>query len=239
MSAFSASARSQTCSVKIELLNARKSVAVGLIDFDGLPECHVVERDSGALVDRPVGALLQRDLVDRSAHARKRQRQHTREVAGVEATAVHRAGALLAGREDAVAIGGVDPRRVEQKCRRDNVFPAFQQSANVIEMRGARGVEDAVGVQLQDLLDVGGRGHADRLAADERADVDTVLRLGVDQRADEVEIVAVVEDGGDDLAAHRAGAPLNNPIHARTVAAQGRRRVSIVTSSFYGAGSVR
>ena len=111
---------------------------------------------------------------------------------------------------------------MEQKRCGDNVFAALEQPADVLESRGAGGVEDAVGVQLQDLLHVGGRGDADRFAPDERADVNTVLRLGVDQRADEVEIVSVVEDGGDHFAAHRAGSPLNHPIHARTVASRAK-----------------
>ncbi|BBW99902.1 hypothetical protein MMOR_08390 [Mycolicibacterium moriokaense] len=150
--------------------------------------------------------------------------EYTGEVAGVDTAAVYGAGALLAGGEDAVAVPRLDPCGMEQKGSRDNVFAALQQSAYVVERRGAGRVDDAVGVKVQDLADVGGRGDADRLTVDERADVDAVLGLGVHECADELEIVVVVENGGDDLAADRAGTPLNHPMrHDRTEHRAGRR----------------
>src|SRR5262249_4740186 len=41
----------------------------------------------------------------------------------------------------------------------------------------------------------------------------TVLRLRIHERTDDLEIVTMVDDGGDDFGAHRAGTPLDDPLH--------------------------
>jgi hypothetical protein len=122
----------------------RQEVGRGRADLlDRLTECHVVERDCGALVHRPVGPLLKGDLVDGAAHAGKRQRQHARQVARVQTAAVHGAGARLACREHPVPLGRLHALRMEHECRGGNVFPAGQQRADIVDAGGAGGVENA------------------------------------------------------------------------------------------------
>ena len=104
-------------------------------------------------------------------------------------------------------------------------LPLASSRADVVDSGGAGGVEHAVGVQRQDGVDVGGRRDADRVPADERADVHTVLVVGVHPRADELQVVAVVEDRGDHFLPDRACPPLNHPIHASD-----RSRIAGVTN---------
>jgi hypothetical protein len=52
-------------------------------------------------------------------------------------------------------------------------FLPLSSSAHIIEARGARRVEDAVGVQRLHGIDVGGCGHPEGVAADRGRDVDT------------------------------------------------------------------
>ena len=88
------------------------------------PEPHVVERDVGALVDRPVGPLLQGDALDAAAHARQRERQHAAEVARVQPGAVDRRAALLDRRRAGAQIVGGQGGRVEEERRGRDVGPA-------------------------------------------------------------------------------------------------------------------
>ncbi|HYJ57441.1 MAG TPA: hypothetical protein VEX40_18395, partial [Mycobacterium sp.] len=72
------------------------------------------------------------------------------------------------------SASGSTPDRLpgmEQKCGGGNAFPAGQQRTDVVDAGGARSVENAVGVEGQDGVDVGGGRHADRIPTDERADV--------------------------------------------------------------------
>ena len=124
-----------------------KEVVGSRVDvLDGLAEGHVVEGDRGAVVERPVGALLQGDPVDAPAHSRQCQRQYAGQVARVQSAAVHAGAPGLAGPQQPVAVIRVDAAGMEQKRCRDNVFPARQYCANLVDAGIAWRVEHAVGV---------------------------------------------------------------------------------------------
>jgi hypothetical protein len=148
---------------------------------------------------------------------------------------VQRDAALLAGREQTGTVGGLDARGVKEECGGDDVLATGQDLADVVEMCGARRVQHAVCVERQDLLHVGRRRHADRLTPDQGADVHAVLGVRVDKSPNDLEVVAAVDDGGEYLRADRAGAPLNNAIHARTVTSRpgrvGAKRVRRLRST--------
>ena len=143
--------------------------------LDGLAEGHVVEGDRGAVVERPVGALLQSDPVDAPAHPRQCQRQHAGEVARVQAAAMHAATPGLAGFKKSVPVVCVDAARMKQKCCRHNVFAAGEDGADIVDAGVARRVEHAVGIEGEDLRDIGGGGDADGGATNQLGDIDTVL----------------------------------------------------------------
>ena len=58
----------------------------------------------------------------------------------------------------------------------------------------ARRVENAVGRQPQDLLNALGGSDANRVAADQRADVDAVFGIGIHSRANDLQVGPVVDD---------------------------------------------
>ena len=185
---------------------------------DRLPERHVVEGDAGALVGRPVGAFLQRDRVDGAAHARQRQGQHPGQVARVQAAAVDRAGSGLARRGDPVPVGGGDAARMEHERGRGHVLARGQQRTDVVDTGGARRVEHAVGVEAEDLVDVGGGPDTDRVATHERAEIGAVLVGRVDAGADQGQVGPVVEDRRHHLGSDSACPPLDDPVHRANVA---------------------
>lgn len=167
------------------LLNARNWLVCGLMSATGCPKRHVVERDRRALVRRPIGAFLQGDLVDSGTHPRKRERQCAREVAGIEAPAVHGGAAGAAGIEDASAIGRVDARRMKLESRCGNVLSARQKAADVVDALAAGGVQHAVCLQLKHRIDVGGGGNPDGSTPGQYPDVLAGFGIGVDARTDD------------------------------------------------------
>ena len=94
-------------------VEGQEVVGGGADVFDGLAEGHVVERDRGAVVERPVGPLLQGDPVDAPAHPRHGQRQHAGEVARVQSAAVHAATPGLARPKKSVPVVRVDAARMK------------------------------------------------------------------------------------------------------------------------------
>ncbi len=194
-----------------------------LVDLLGEPaEAHVVERDVGALVERPVGPLLQGDALDPPGHPRQGQGEHPAEVAGVEPGAVDGRAAPGAGLEQSVQVGRGKRLRVEAEGGGDHVLPAGQDGAHVVERGVAGHVGDAVGVEGQQAGDVTGGGDADRLAAGEHPEVGSVLGRGVDPPAHELE-VRPIDDGADRLDPLRPGRPLDHSVrHRSPVLADGR-----------------
>ena len=177
---------------------------------DRCAEAHVVERDRGAVVDRPVGPLLQGQLVDGAAHPAQRQRQRPGQVAGVQPAAVHADPARVAGGQQPVAIGGGQAVGMEQERRRDDVLAARQDGAHLVEVGEPRRVHHAVGIDGQDAVDVGGCGDPDRVAADQHACVDTVLVVGIHSDTGQFESGPGIEDRCEHLPADGAGTPLDD-----------------------------
>ena len=177
-------------------VEGQEVVGGGVDVLDGLAERHVVEGDRGAVVERPVGALLQGDPVDAPAHTGQRQRQHPGQVARVQAASVHAAAPCLARLQQSVAVGWVDAARMEQKRCRDNVLAAREDLADLVDAGVAWGVENAIGIECEDFVDVGGGGDADGGAVNEGGDVGAVLVRRVHPGADDREVAAVVQDRG-------------------------------------------
>ena len=98
-------------------------------------EAHVVERDVGALVDRPVGPLLQRDALDAAAHARQREWQHAAEVAGIQTGAVDRLEPCSHASSRRRRSPAGSARWIEEECRRHDVGPAGENPAHLVERR--------------------------------------------------------------------------------------------------------
>ena len=99
--------------------------------------------------------------------------------------------------------------RVDPADRRDDVLARPEQRDDLVLVGHQRRVDDAVGVAVEDLLLAGGREHADRLAADDLADVLAVLVRAVHPGADELEL-GVREHVLDGGLADPAGGPLGD-----------------------------
>ena len=91
-------------------------------------------------------------------------------------------------------------------------FPLASRRADVVEVAVARGVDHAVGVQRDDLVDVRGGGDADRVPADQLPGVDPVLGVGIHPDTDHFEVAAVIENRRQQLAADRADSPQDHPV---------------------------
>jgi len=214
MPAPSESASSWISSLKIPLLNRRKSLDSSLTSSAGPTEAHVVEGDVRTLVKGPVGAFLQDHLVDASTHPGQRQREHTGQVSRVQAGSVDRGAATFAGLDDPGQVCGRQRLGIEQEGGRDDVLARLEQRADLVQVRVAWHVEDTVGVRVADRLQVARRRHADRVASGQHAEILAVLLGAVHPAADQVEVVAV-DDGPDRLDTLRAGRPLNHSIRHR------------------------
>jgi hypothetical protein len=102
--------------------------------------------------------------------------------------------------------------------RRHHVLAGSQQRADVVECAhrvhlALRHVEDAVGVEGDDLVGILRGGDADRTDAADVADVAAGLGVAVDEGARKLEIGILVH-GGDGMPADRSGGPLNHAQHA-------------------------
>ena len=120
--------------------------------------------------------------------------------------------ALAAGRLQPLPVGVGKPGRIEQEHGGGNVLSAGQQRADLVEVAIARRVDDAVGVERDDLVDIRRGGDADRIPTDELACVDPVLGVGIHPDADHLEVVAVIQNCGQQLTADRARPPQDHPI---------------------------
>ncbi len=123
---------------------------------------------------------------------------------------MNRAVARAAGFGQARTIRLGNAPRVEQERDRSHIFPARQQCADVVEIGERRRVQDAIGVKVQDLVDVGGGGDADGLAPDQSPDVDSVLLVGIHPCAGDFEVRSMVDDRGQQFGAHRTRRPLDH-----------------------------
>ncbi len=135
-------------------------------------EAHDVAHDVGRVVGADVAELLRPHVRHRGSQRRHHEREPLGDATGVNAGAVQRAAALGAGVEDGLAVVeiGVDP-----PDRRDHVLARPKERDHLVLVRQQRAVDHAVGVEGEDVVHAGRRGDADRVEADELADVLAVL----------------------------------------------------------------
>ena len=140
----------------------------------------------GGVVERGVGGLVDRDLVDPVADGRRHDGQQLGE-ARADAGSEHRRAAAPARLEDPVAIGAQVVARDERR-RRHDVHARRQDAHQLVDVEPHRVVDDAVRLQREQRVDVVGGGDAQRVDAAQLSDVaaDLVRRPGV--APDELEL---------------------------------------------------
>ena len=171
-------------------------------------EQHHVADDVGRVVRADVGELFRAHARDRRRHRRQHQREAFGDPAGMDAGAVQR---RVAGRARRFEIGGLRPVGILPADRGRHALARTEDAGHDIGLGEQRRVHDAVGVDRQHGVDVVRRGHADRVAPDQLADVLARLRVGVHPAPDELE-VGMVEDALDRRSTDAAGRPLDHPI---------------------------
>ena len=159
------------------------------------------------VVEGGVGRLVDGDLVDAVADARGGD-AHQLDEAGADARAEHRRPAALARGRDAVVVVA-EPSAVDERRRADDVHPCFEDADHLVGVGPHRVVDDAVGLQRQEGLDVVGRLDAHGLDPAQLAHVAAGLVGGPGVAADELE-VGVGDDGADRPLAHVARGPLHD-----------------------------
>ena len=127
----------------------------------------------GRVVERGVGGLVDGDLVDAVADARRDDGQLV-DVARADAGAEHGRAALLAGLGDPVAAVALVVAGDERR-RRDDVHARRQDADEFVDVDPHRVVDDDVGLQGQQRVDVVGGRDAQRLDAAQFADVEADL----------------------------------------------------------------
>ena len=116
---------------------------------------------------------------------RDHEREPLRDPAGVDAGAVQGHAGLLGDGVELLALLG---RRVEPAQRGDHVLARLQDGGHHRGVGEDRAVEDAVGLGGQQGVDVAGGGHAEVVAAQERAEVDSLLVRAVDPGPGQLEL---------------------------------------------------
>jgi hypothetical protein len=159
----------------------------------------------GGVVEGRVGRLVDGDLVDPVADARGGDADQLDE-AGADARPEHRRPAALAGPHDAIAVGARGTP-VDERGRADDVDAGLEDAYDLVGVGPHRVVDDAVGLQREEEIDVIGGGDADRVDAAELTDVAADLAGGPGVAPDELE-VAVGDDGADRPPADVARGPL-------------------------------
>ena len=179
-----------------------------------LPEEHDVAHDVLGAVGADVGELLGAHV----AHAARERRDHEREALGDAARVDARAVQRDAGR----AARGLELRRAGARAReepaerRDHVLARREEAPHLLGVREERRVDDAVGVEREERLDVARRarrrvGRARRARPTSRP----ALSGAVHEDADELEL-GVGEDPLDRRAADVAGRPLDHAVHGES-----------------------
>ena len=179
----------------------------------GLAEQHPVAHHVGRAVGADVGELLRPHVGDRARQGRDHEREPLGDPPGVDPGAVQGHAGLLGDGVELLALLG---RRVEPAERGDHVLARLEDGGHHRRVGEDRAVEDAVGLGGQQGVDVAGGGHAQVLAAQERAEVDALLGRAVDPGPGQLEL-GMRQDPLHGGTAHAAGGPLD---HAK---AHGRR----------------
>ncbi len=210
----------------------------------GGAEVHHLEHDLGRRVPLEVADLLDLDAVDPQRQSRHQQREQVAEPPGIRAGAVKRRTARLArcGQPThhlvAVHLG------IHVADRGHDVFARGEQPTEVVHVgvgsvavhqRRQRHVEDDVGVECEDLVEVVGGTNPDLGDAGDVADVTTDLARVGDHHPHQFH-VRMRRDGADRMSSHIAAAPLD---HANRHGSDGRRQRGTRTPSAVEVGGHR
>jgi hypothetical protein len=84
--------------------------------------------------------------------------------------------------------------------------------AHFIQISDARRVDDAVRIERDERVGIGGRGNAEPGPARQFTHIGAVLLCGTHLGADQLEIVPVIDDGGDHLRTDRPHTPPDHPV---------------------------
>jgi hypothetical protein len=161
------------------------------------------------LVDRDVRRLHDRYFLDVPADGGHR-RDHGVDPAGVDAGDVERTTASLTRRGQLVLRLALNAADVEEQIRADDIQPTFEQPDGVVEVSHKWVVEDRVGLQGDERVDVGGREHSSIGSTAQRSGVGSCLLLGVGVDTHQCE-PWVVEDASQAQLANFSGGPLDDP----------------------------
>ena len=167
----------------------------------------VVQRSVGEDVDD----FVHLDLVDLADHTGKSERQDVTGVPRMDAAAVERSAAVLAGRADLIPGFAEVLRRVEESACGHDVLTRPQEPAHCIHIHDHRRVEHAVGVHRDDRFDVVGRDDAYRCSAGDLTGVLADLFGTVHQDTHEIEHGVLREVSHPDLS-YIARHPLDDSI---------------------------
>lgn len=187
--------RTRTSPVQRLRCHLGQSHAQRLPRFSRLVYGHICRFDDGNLLDVATDGGHRRD--------------HGVDPAGVDASDVERTVALVAGCGELGLRLALDAADVEEQIGADDVEAAFEQSDSMVEVGHERVVEDGVGVQGDQRVDVGGGEHSGVGSTAQRSGVCAclVLRVGVDTYQFES---GIVEDASQAELSHLAGGPLND-----------------------------
>jgi hypothetical protein len=178
------------------------------------PEVHQASHHALGAVGATVAAFGHGDPVDPVAPAAEGEREAVGDAAGIAARGVEVDPALLAGLVQCRGHLGVLDEGEPVGAGRDDVDAGFQQTAHLLGAPGHRTVENAIGVEGHDLVDVLGRDDSGRVDTDDLPRVATLLVVAVDLDPDEVE-PRVPDDAAKGGAPHDSGGPLDDPVPLR------------------------
>ena len=169
-------------------------------------EQHPVADDVGSAVRADVGELLGPDVAHRADSAEIISGNRSVMPPGWMPVpcSVTPAARHTASNARPLVVGRVEPAE-----RGHDVLARLEDAGDDRRVGEQRAVDHAVGVDGEQRLDVGGGGDADRVAADQRADVDAVLVGRVHPAPDQLE-VGVIEHALDGGPAHPARRPLDH-----------------------------
>src|SRR5262249_1097483 len=192
-----------------------------------LPEAHRLEEDLGLIIGGVVDDLEDADLFPPLAEPGEHERQEVVREPRIDTRGEEGGAALAAGVGQPVADLGKEGTRVNERDdrARDHVLSRGEDPADVLErLKGAeirrRRVADAVGVEREQRIGVGGGADADRRETAERARILSRLGGAVHPEADQLKL-GMTDDAAEGEVSHVPRAPLDDPIgHLRRLPSQ-------------------
>ena len=182
----------------------RHRLEVGVVDRPTEPRRHLRGR---RVVAGRVGRLADRDLVDPIADAGEHDAQQLGPPRA-DPRAEERRAASLARLDQSLAIRA-QPPAVDERRRGDDVDTGFEDPHELVDRRPHRVVDDAVGAQREQRVDVVGGGHAQRIQATQLTDVASDL-VGRPRVAAHQLQPGIPGDRDHRLLAHVSGGPLHD-----------------------------